>query len=163
MYLLLIWSGNINGLLIPSSSPHRFHERNLHICKDVWKNIEVPHSYDKSSNLSYYWILCHTSIIWWFSRFSNVSYQRGRVALDLVAKFSISLVRVVTLLWGHVHTLYTKCKPKGVLISSNIILEGSSLIICPTPSLYMSFINCGFYDQNWYLTIHKALHKNNWS
>ena len=58
--MLLIWSSNINGLLIPSSSPHRFHENFLHICKDIWKNIyfvfekilnvcfhEVPHYYEK--------------------------------------------------------------------------------------------------------------------
>ena len=38
-YMLLIWSGNFTRLWIPSSSPHRFHERNLHICKDIWENI----------------------------------------------------------------------------------------------------------------------------
>jgi hypothetical protein len=36
--MLLIWSSNINELLIPSSSPHKFHEKKIHICKDIWKN-----------------------------------------------------------------------------------------------------------------------------
>ena len=38
-YMLLIWSGNFTKLSIRSLSPHRFHERNLHICKDIWENI----------------------------------------------------------------------------------------------------------------------------
>ena len=59
-YTLLIWSGNNSGLLISSSSPHRYHERNLHICKDTWNSIyllygqmsivcfyEAPHYYGK--------------------------------------------------------------------------------------------------------------------
>ena len=36
-YVLLVWSGNICGLLISCSSPHRFHKRNLHIYIDIWK------------------------------------------------------------------------------------------------------------------------------
>ena len=28
-------SGNINGLLVPSSSPLRFHERNMYFCKKI--------------------------------------------------------------------------------------------------------------------------------
>ena len=30
-------------LMIPSSIPQRFHERNLHICKHIWKNIYFVH------------------------------------------------------------------------------------------------------------------------
>ena len=47
--MLLIWSVNISSLmLIPSSISHRFHERNLHICEDMWKDIyEAPRYYDK--------------------------------------------------------------------------------------------------------------------
>lgn len=70
-YMLLIQSDNIGGLSIPSPSPHRFHERNLHICKDTWKwylfymcvakslmFVSMKHlvNMTKRSNLSYYWI-----------------------------------------------------------------------------------------------------------
>ena len=39
-YGIWMWSGNTNGLLIPSSSPHRCYERKLHICKGMcmWVN-----------------------------------------------------------------------------------------------------------------------------
>ena len=33
--VIYLWSGNINGLLIPSSSPHRFHERNLSVLRHL--------------------------------------------------------------------------------------------------------------------------------
>ena len=39
IYMLLIWNGNITGLLIPLTNPLRFHKRILHICKDAWENI----------------------------------------------------------------------------------------------------------------------------
>ena len=52
--MLLIWSGNINGLLIPSSSsPDRFYERNLHICKDIWKSIYTVYV-GKTSNVCFH-------------------------------------------------------------------------------------------------------------
>ena len=40
--------------------------------------------------------------------------------------------------------------------SSGIVLEGSSLIICLTHSLYMSFTNNGYCDQN-YIFQYKGL------
>ena len=88
--LLLTWRRNINGLFIPPSSPHRFHEKKLHI----FKNIEITFIYvtkylififikylfimTKRSNLSYYWIR-DTSIIGRFFHFPNVSYWWGRL------------------------------------------------------------------------------------
>ena len=81
------WSGNISELLIPSSSPHKFHERNLHICKDIWNIIylhmwsnikcvyfhEALHYYEKEIHLIIllnFWHLDNMSV---FS-FSNLSY-----------------------------------------------------------------------------------------
>ena len=56
--------------------------------------------------------------------------------------------------------LYTKHKCKGVLNQVILFKRGSSLNICPTLSLYMGFIDCGSRDQNQYLIIHKASHRN---
>jgi hypothetical protein len=58
------------------------------------------------------------------------------------------------------HVVHQTQTQKGAK-SCNILLEGSSLVICPTHSLYMSFINYESHDENQYLTIHKALHRNN--
>ena len=55
--------------------------------------------------------------------------------------------------------MFTPCTPnastKGAK-TGNIVLEGSSLHIHPTLSLYMGFINYGSCDQNQYLTTHEA-------
>ena len=81
--MLLLWSGNMNKLLNPSSNPHRIHERNLHVWKKHLKEcllyvatylacafMKYLVIMTKRSNLSYYWI-CDTSIIWWFSHFQT--------------------------------------------------------------------------------------------
>lgn len=86
--LLVTWSGNISGLLIPSSSPKRFHERNLRICKDIWYIFicvwggggYLVCGFKSTSllwqrHLKYLIIECDTSIIQWFSHFPHVSYK----------------------------------------------------------------------------------------
>ena len=45
-------SGNISGLLIPSSSPHRFSKENLHIC-NIFERIFI-FIYGKISQVCFY-------------------------------------------------------------------------------------------------------------
>ena len=78
--MLLIWCGDINWLSIPSSSQHKFHERNLHIwhlkeysfciCGKI-SNVcfhKRPRYYDKHVQLVILLRICDTSIIQRFSR-----------------------------------------------------------------------------------------------
>ena len=46
---------------------------------------------------------------------------------------------------------------KGAKLDHNVILEGPQSIMCPTCSLYMSFINYGSCDENQYLAIQLKL------
>ena len=71
---------------------------------------------------------------------------------ELIKRLAIS-IRKHSPLRACSHVVYQMQTQRGVE-SGSINLEGSSLIICPTHSLYMSFINCGSHNQNQYLIIH---------
>jgi hypothetical protein len=111
------------------------------------------------------------SFIWYSSTSMYVHFlpktactRLAKNSMDQYLEHQVCLIFNCVVLRAWSHVVHQTQVHKGGAKSSNIILEGSNYIVkCPTCSLYTSFMNWWSHDQNYYLTIHKAFHRNSWS
>jgi len=91
-----------------------------------------------------WWGYCYMVIFFFFFFFNVAVWHVGGLPPPL--KMGISSLVLNAFGVGFLASLLKRTR-KGAK-SDNFTLEGSSLIICPKCSLYMSLINCGSLNQN---------------